>query len=29
VMGLQVKSVVVGLIAGYVVAVYLPKFMAR
>lgn len=29
VMGLQVKSLVVGAIAGYVIAVYLPKFMSR
>lgn len=28
-MGLQTKSLVVGLVLGYAVAVYLPKFMSR
>lgn len=28
-MGLQVKSLVVGALVGYAVAVYLPKFMSR
>jgi hypothetical protein len=29
VMGLQVKGLIVGLVAGYALAVYLPKFMSR
>jgi hypothetical protein len=29
VMGLQVKSLLVGAVAGYVIAVYLPKLMSR
>jgi hypothetical protein len=29
VMGLQIKSLVVGVAAGYIIAVYLPKFMSR
>jgi hypothetical protein len=28
-MGLQPKSLLVGLVAGYVIAVYLPKVMSR
>jgi len=28
-MGLQVKSLLVGAVAGYVIAVYLPKLMSR
>jgi hypothetical protein len=29
VMGLQMKSLLVGAVAGYVIAVYLPKLMSR
>lgn len=28
-MGFQVKSLLVGAVAGYVIAVYLPKVMSR
>jgi hypothetical protein len=29
VMGFQLKGLIVGALAGYAIAVYLPKFMSR